>query len=352
MDYDDTVEYVEHRLEVAAGQRLDIFTPGALKQVFRYSGGLPRLINVVCDRVLLVAYTKGTREITARMTAAAIADVKKEESSPLARRIVRYAGIATVALLSLLGLFVLVRGLPGTGGKSTPGGALPIGNRAAPRSEAATPHGMREALAKQTEGESAVAAFNALARAWGAPPLAVGKDAVTVNLEDLAARSGLRLSRFTGNLGALLRMDYPAILEITLPGGGKRYLALLGTEGGRLILAPLPQDKSSISGSELESIWSGRSYLPWKNTLNISPVTKAGTSGESIRTLKKLLRGAGIYRGPVNDVFDEAAVAAVRRFQASNGLEPDGMVGNQTLLLLYRAGGMSASPRLVKKGES
>jgi general secretion pathway protein A len=129
-------------------------------------------------------------------------------------------------------------------------------------------------------------------------------------------------------------------------------VALLGTEKGGLILVPPPLGRSSVSSSELESIWSGRSYLPWKNTLNIPPVTRTGTSGESIRTLKKLLRGAGIYRGPVNDVFDEAAVAAVRRFQASNGLEPDGMVGNQTLLLLYRAGGMSASPRLVKKGES
>jgi general secretion pathway protein A len=147
-------------------------------------------------------------------------------------------------------------------------------------------------------------------------------------------------------------MDYPAILEMTLPGGGKRYLALLGTENGRLVLAPPTRGRSSVSNSELESIWSGRSYLPWKNTLNIPPVTRSGASGESIRTLKKLLRGAGIYRGPVDDVFDDVAIAAVRRFQAANGLEPDGMVGSQTLLLLYRAGGMSASPRLVKKGES
>jgi general secretion pathway protein A len=352
MDYDDTVEYIEHRLEVAAGRRLDIFTPGALKQVFRNSGGLPRLINVVCDRVLLVAYTKGTHEITARMVADAIADVKKEGSSPMTRKIVRYAGLAAVAMLAILGLFALLRGLSGTGGTSGPAGASLTAKQDGQGAEAVSPHAIRETLARQTEGESAVAAFNALARAWGLPPLTAGKDSPTVNLEDLAARSGLRLSRFTGNLGALLRMDYPAILEMTLPGGGKRYLALLGTENGRLVLAPPTRGRSSVSNSELESIWSGRSYLPWKNTLNIPPVTRSGASGESIRTLKKLLRGAGIYRGPVDDVFDDVAIAAVRRFQAANGLEPDGMVGSQTLLLLYRAGGMSASPRLVKKGES
>jgi general secretion pathway protein A len=353
MDYADTVEYIEHRLEVAGGRRLDIFTPGALKQVFRYSGGLPRLINVVCDRALLVAYTKGTSEITARMAAEAIADVKKEVSPFPVRRFARFAGIAAVAMLAFFGLFTLMRGLPGVGERSAPDdrGAL-TEKRDVQLAETASSHAIREILAKQTEGESVIAAFNSLARAWGVQPVAQGKDTAPLRLEDLAARSGLRVSRFTGNLGALLRMDYPAILEMTLPAGGKRYLALLGTDNGNLLLSPQPRERTSVSSREVEGIWSGRSYFLWKNTLNIPAVTKTGTSGESIRTLKKLLRGAGFYQGPVNDVFDEAAVAAVRRFQAANGLEPDGMVGNQTLLLLYRAGGMSASPRLVKKGES
>lgn len=353
MDYADTVEYIEHRLEVAGGRRLDIFTPGALKQVFRYSGGLPRLINVVCDRALLVAYTKGTGEITARMAAEAIADVKKEVSPFPVRRFARFAGIAAVAMLAFFGLFTLMRGLPGVGERSAPDdrGAL-TEKRDVQLAETASSHAIREILAKQTEGESVVVAFNSLARAWGVPPVVQGKDSASLRLEDLAARSGLRVSRFTGNLGALLRMDYPALLEMTLPEGGKRYLALLGTEDGKLVLSPQPRERSSVRSAEVEGIWSGRSYLLWKNPLNIPPVTKTGTSGESIRTLKKMLRGAGVYQGPVNDVFDDAAVAAVRRFQAANGLEPDGVVGNQTLLLLYRAGGMSASPRLVKKGES
>lgn len=351
MDYDDTVEYIEHRIEVAAGRRLDIFTPGAVKQIFRYSGGLPRLINVVCDRVLLVAYTKGAREITARMTIAAIADVKKEESSPFVRRIPRYAAVAAVAILALFGLFTLMSGLSGTGGTSTSGKTSLAENNAVPLGDAAPSPLLREELMKQAEGENTVEAFNALLGVWGITPPAAGTHSAGVRLEDLAAMSGLRLTRFTGNLGALLRMDYPALLEMSLPGGGKRFLALLGTEDGRLILSPPLRGKKSYSISEVESVWSGRSYLPWKNTLNIPAVTKTGTSGEGIRTLKKLLRSAGVFGGPVNDVYDDAAVAAVMRFQANHGLEADGKVGSQTLLLLYRAGGMSASPRLVKKGE-
>lgn len=352
MDYEDTVAYIEHRLEVAGGRRLPIFTSGALKQVFRYSGGLPRLINVVCDRALLVAYSKGTEEITARTAAEAIADVKKEASPFPVRQMARIAGITAVAALAFYGLFALLRGLSGVGGVPSPARSVVAEKRDVRVAETAASHPLREILAKQTEGGSLTDAFNALAQAWGVPPIARGKDSDSLRPEDLTARSGLRVSRFTGNMGALLRMDYPAILEMNLPEGGRRYQALLGTDKGKLLLSAPPGERASFTGAEVEAIWSGRSYLLWKNPLNIPPVAKTGTRGESIRTLKKMLRGAGFYQGPVNDVFDDAAVAAVRRFQAANGLEPDGVVGNQTLLLLYRAGGMSASPRLVKKGES
>ncbi len=352
MDYDDTAEYVAHRLEVAAGRQLDIFTPGALKEIYRFSGGLPRLINVVCDRALLVAYTKNAREITSGMASASIADVRKEDAPSPHRKIMRYAGIAAVAVLAVIGLYSLIRGLPGAIVTSGAGDVSRTGERDAPRDEPPSFEKMRVALAKQTEGESAVAAFNALSRAWGVQPLAPGAAGGFVGLEELAARSGFRVSRFTGNMGALLRMDYPAILEMTIQGGGRRYVALLGVEGRRLILSPPFSGGPPVSAVEVEGIWSGRGYLPWKNSLNISTVNKVGTRGESVRTLKKLLRGAGAYRGPLDDVFDEASMEAVRRFQVANGLEPDGKVGSQTLLLLYRAGGISAAPRLVKKGES
>jgi len=354
MDFEDTVEYVEHRIEVASGQRLDLFTPGALKQIYRYSGGLPRLINVVCDRALLVAYTKGCREITAGMASAAIADVKREEPRSLARRAAHAAGITLAAGLAVLGLYGIFHDSSGTA-KSGKAPDVTTAEQAAVSPHAyGAPQLLSIELRKKSEAESAVDAFNALARIWGVPLLSPQRPAsAPLDSEGFAAGSGLRLSRFSGNLGALLRMDYPAILELNLPGGGgKRYLALLGTESDRLIVSPPFPGRATISSSELESLWFGRSYLPWKNFYNIPPVTRAGTQGESIRALKTLLKGAGFLRGAVSDVYDEATIAAVRGFQSAKGIEPDGMVGNQTLLLLYRSGGMTPSPRLVKKGES
>src|SRR3546814_16943312 len=54
---------IEHRLRVA-GAHGEIFTPAAIADVHRYTKGVPRLINIVCDRALLGAYAQNARRIS------------------------------------------------------------------------------------------------------------------------------------------------------------------------------------------------------------------------------------------------------------------------------------------------
>lgn len=83
MDFDDTCDYIRHRIRVAAEGREPVsFSAGAVRKVYSFSGGLPRLVNAACDRSLLMGYVKEAREITAPMAAAAISDLKKEEKRP------------------------------------------------------------------------------------------------------------------------------------------------------------------------------------------------------------------------------------------------------------------------------
>jgi general secretion pathway protein A len=56
----ETRDYVRHRLKIAAAKECNIFTDKALREVQRRAGGIPRLINVLCDRAMLVGYTAGT----------------------------------------------------------------------------------------------------------------------------------------------------------------------------------------------------------------------------------------------------------------------------------------------------
>ena len=56
----ETRDYVRHRLKIAAGKECNLFSDKALREVQRRARGIPRLINVLCDRAMLVGYAAGT----------------------------------------------------------------------------------------------------------------------------------------------------------------------------------------------------------------------------------------------------------------------------------------------------
>lgn len=75
LDFPATVDYINHRLDIAKGRV--VFSRGAARAVFRFSRGYPRLINASCDRALLAGYTKNELVITKRTAMAGISDLKK-----------------------------------------------------------------------------------------------------------------------------------------------------------------------------------------------------------------------------------------------------------------------------------
>ncbi|MFC1664127.1 ExeA family protein, partial [Pseudomonadota bacterium] len=70
LSLDDAKEYIKYRLKVAGCDR-PLFTRAALRRVFRMSGGIPRLINIICDRALLGAYAKERHIVDSRIVSSA-----------------------------------------------------------------------------------------------------------------------------------------------------------------------------------------------------------------------------------------------------------------------------------------
>ena len=64
---EETAAYVAHRLTIAGGGSVVSFTPKALQAVHRITTGIPRLINLVCDRALLAAYSERAQRVTPDM---------------------------------------------------------------------------------------------------------------------------------------------------------------------------------------------------------------------------------------------------------------------------------------------
>jgi len=73
---DEISTYIKHRLTVAGAQNPALFPEDILPLIFRYTGGVPRLINVLCDTVLTGAFVESTRNISADLVAAAIAELQ------------------------------------------------------------------------------------------------------------------------------------------------------------------------------------------------------------------------------------------------------------------------------------
>jgi general secretion pathway protein A len=98
----ETRDYVNHRLRVARGGECDLFSDRALREVHRLSGGVPRLVNLLCDRSLLAGFAGRHREISRELVTEAAREVMSRPSRPSAwRRPWLQAVAATVAVAAL-----------------------------------------------------------------------------------------------------------------------------------------------------------------------------------------------------------------------------------------------------------
>jgi len=72
MGMSDTTEYIKHRLKVSGCRIPNLFSPGAVKRIYRFSGGVPRLVNIVCEQALVMAWTEEDLSVTPAVAARVI----------------------------------------------------------------------------------------------------------------------------------------------------------------------------------------------------------------------------------------------------------------------------------------
>jgi general secretion pathway protein A len=73
---EEVAEYIRHRIQISGGNGRPRFTPPAVWRVHRYSGGVPRLVNAVCDKALLAGYVNQTDEIDFGLVGRAIRELE------------------------------------------------------------------------------------------------------------------------------------------------------------------------------------------------------------------------------------------------------------------------------------
>jgi general secretion pathway protein A len=106
----DTQAYIQHRLWIAAQRQLDLFTANAFRQVYRFSRGIPRLINIACDRALLIAYSQNRPKVNNHVMQTAIMEILsnwKTAKTPRRWPWLAGAGVCLLVLVFVAAFFIV-----------------------------------------------------------------------------------------------------------------------------------------------------------------------------------------------------------------------------------------------------
>ncbi|HKZ73157.1 MAG TPA: AAA family ATPase [Steroidobacteraceae bacterium] len=346
--------YVLHRLRVA-GATSDVFTPAALAEAYRLSGGVPRIINVICDRALLGAYTQDRHRVTGSLVRRAAAEVFGRRFAP---RWLPWLGASAAALAMVAAGALVWQFMPWNArAQSTPAAALAAPGaaaRVAPASEApaapakpASPP-LASLLAQHASETSTDSAFAKLFALWNARYVAGRVDPCTQ-----ASRQGLECLVQRGSFGQLRLYNRPVILMLNDDAGAPHQVVLSALDDAHGHIE-LGGQTHQIAVAELARQWLGDYVLLWKPGTHTVKNLAAGMRGDEVRWLRQTLqRLQGEAAGDAtSDYFDAELSRLVMDFQRRNRLAVDGVAGVQTQVVLESAVAGGDSPLLRQQPQS
>ncbi len=312
----ETEDYIRHRMVVAGGEGKASFTPDALNAVHAESGGVPRLINVLCDRALLAGYVHGVRVVTVTMVRQAAREVR---GAVMRRPRPARWGLAAAAALAL----ALLPLLWWQTSRAAPPAAAIIPPPTAAASPASSRSGLEALVTSLDRDASFQGSLDAVQALWGA-----------AGLERTALRTHLDQVRLL-NLPALFEMFHPTRRDTC-------FVALLRLGDSEAEVSAGPGTTLRVPLADLDRLWTRQAIFLWRDfdSLTAAP-DPARTEAWTREHLGRL--------GYLDQAPDLAG--AVARFQRDAHLLPDGVVGTRTLMSLYGRG-PHPQPRLSAGGDS
>jgi general secretion pathway protein A len=360
--------YLRYRLSVA-GQGAELFSPRAIRKLYRFSGGVPRLINLLSDRALLGAYSADERRVGAAQIKQAAKEVmgRNRAAGPTNRsRLMRYGSLAA-SVAAAVALTLVFLGQDET--RATGVFEIPItsGNieRADTDPDVASPDSVEKKPVTSADGSansgplpepakeqelasramSLANAFGALFRAWG---VTYDQSEAPIACEFAEAR-GLRCMHRSGSWRSLERLDHPVILDLQELPGDNRFITLLALEGDLATVAT-SVGKEQVPVDRIRQDWFGDYSLLWRVPPFLSDTPETGPEdSKALWLTARLMRLIELHAtdGPERKTVEAMNLTEqIRWYQSEKGLEPDGIAGPMTLMQM--ASDLdSGSPRLT-----
>ena len=393
----ETYRYVEHRLRVAGLPGALPFTRGALAKIYKYSRGIPRVINLVCDRALMAGFSNRVREITPTLVTSAVRNLEGGRQgrnryvrmwSPAGgmRRAALVVGTAVVLLgaggaaaywggFSLVGLRAGAQAKPPQSRRRRAGSVVSRGpnpGRRRPRRDSRPFPRRRWPLDPRRGAAAPWIAPSSL------PPAEAQRQLMTRllalwGIQDAARRAPCRRGRRTPTaastsraspraissrppflpattLSDLRAIGLPALVELSDAPAGRPYLLRwIGADTATLV-APSGEE-ARFALNTLDPAWTRSAWIVWRNVDQLPLDPWRDLTPTVLTTIGLRLQKLGYLSPPVPPTYDSRFQLAVRRFQrAVGGLQEDGIVGPRTAIALSRVVGGRFNPTIAEGG--
>ncbi|MBW1727244.1 MAG: AAA family ATPase [Deltaproteobacteria bacterium] len=399
LSYKEVRAYIQHRINIASLKTEIQFDAAAYRSIYQYSRGIPRLINIVCDRALLNAFVLNQEIISGKIAMAAIhelgvrGDMKRRRLQKWKKTGLFFALLCTGIIMvlvfrsELLNDHAKLSSLERNGGDTSRSNRLsrskhlktspspkPLPDSKSVKAPVKIPDKalakapalkeskiVRESvsdlvvlLKKLNRFYSRNAALKVAMDLWGTQSEigrylnGISDDQAFFHLA--SDQNGLLIRRIEGSFNAVQKLNLPAILEFHLPGDPPPvYLTLNRIDEEKITLRGGKKDISiELEPNDLKSYWSGVAYIPWKNFLSLAGTIPLDSPKVSIITLKLLLRDIGFNSVEINPFYDENTRQAVKNVQKKYGIHVDGVVGSTTKIALYNEKKFKGIPHISK----
>ncbi len=344
---DEACQYIDHRLRVA-GALTEIFEMPAKREVFRLSGGVPRVMNVICDRALLGAYSRESRLVNKRLVRRAAAEVSGQSIAPLIIKwLVPVIGIAAAMFVgATLWSNYSERG---PAAESEISAVTEDGSRAAastgiagdadqPAAQPADPR-LSQLLAESDDS----AGITTLLGLWG-----IEYDPGAGTACEQAVTNGLSCYYQRGSWAGVRQLNRPVVLTLTDNIGTAHQVTLVELSADSAELS-FGGAQVTFSIAAVSKFWFGQFMLIWRPPNGSADAISPGMQNENVRWLRQSLAEINTNYQPQTsapDYFDTELEQQLIAFQRQNRLDADGLAGQKTQIIINSLLAADGTPKL------
>jgi general secretion pathway protein A len=392
----ETEDYISHRLVVAGSHGGVKFSRRALSVIYRLSAGIPRKINLLCDRAMLAAYVHGRNFIEHTHVQEAWNELEGQNDGaflPLARDMPRRRFVIVQGLI--LGLALTVGGgtwlglnrskllelpvvVPGemseTSAQTSVGSLTDVTEpwrevQTARPLDASPDDPFREAQPVSPELTSEPVRGATLTSEWAVASLTQSLTGISgfpgevllrallvefrrdfqprhtsakTTLATVASGFGLEMLPIRIDLNRLKQFRIACLVETFAAQTSEPTLLIVrGVSSEGVELTDGSGEIKRLGDAEFTKGWHGQAYLFHRRGFELKHILSWGKQSPEVRTLQQRLSELGYMQSAPSGLFDDDTTEAVRRLQKDHALQVDGAAGPATKILLYHLVGRS-----------